>query len=131
MEIIQESVIEKAKKFIANNKGKLAALAGLAALGGGAYYAYKNGMLDNIHLSFGDHDKQNTDTGADTGASNGQPTPKEGINTQTNGEGSKAVSPLFKQNTGGNEGEPKGSPLLQKQINKLNKEIGLNNNLLN
>ena len=48
MQVIQESVIEKAKKFVVNNKGKLAALAGLAAVGGAGYVAYKNGMLDNI-----------------------------------------------------------------------------------
>ena len=40
----QESVIEKAKKFIANNKGKLAALAGLAALGSAGYYMYNNNV---------------------------------------------------------------------------------------
>ena len=34
--------IKKAKDFVKNNKGKLAALAGVAALAGGAAYAYKH-----------------------------------------------------------------------------------------
>ena len=48
MQVIHESIVDKAKKFIANNKGKLAALAALGALGGAGYYAYKQGALENI-----------------------------------------------------------------------------------
>ena len=47
MQVIHESIADKAKKFIANNKGKLAALAGLAALGGAGYAAYKQGALED------------------------------------------------------------------------------------
>ena len=88
MEIIQESIIKKAKKFIANNKGKLAALAGLAALGGGAYYAYKNGMLDDVL----NHKQDQT------------PTNTTNVN---------------------------GSPLLQKKIDNLNKQIFGDKDLVN
>ena len=37
--------LKKAKDFVVKNKGKLAALAGAAALAGGAYYAHQHGML--------------------------------------------------------------------------------------
>ena len=42
MKIIHESVVEKAKKFIVNNKGKLAAL---AAVGAGGAIAHHQGWL--------------------------------------------------------------------------------------
>jgi len=48
MQVIQEAIIEKAKKFVVNNKGKLAALAGLAALGGAAAYGYNRGAFAGI-----------------------------------------------------------------------------------
>ena len=48
MQVIHESVTEKAKKFVANNKGKLAALAALGALGGAGYVAYKHGAFADI-----------------------------------------------------------------------------------
>ncbi len=46
MEIIHESIVQKAKEFVSKHKGKLATAAGLAALAGGTYYAYKTGHLD-------------------------------------------------------------------------------------
>jgi len=46
MEIIHESIVQKAKEFVSKHKGKLATAAGLAALAGGTYYAYKTGRLD-------------------------------------------------------------------------------------
>ena len=98
MQVIQESVIEKAKKFVVNNKGKLAALAGLAALGGAAYYGKTHGWFDNI-LNHEQEPGNNTGKTSEAGADNKQPAPKEGSNSQTNGGGSKVVSPLFVQNT--------------------------------
>lgn len=72
--------LKKAKEFVVKNKGKLAALAGLAALGGGAYLAHKNGMLDDVL----NHKQDQT------------PTDTTNVN---------------------------GSPLLQKKINDLDKQI--------
>jgi len=46
--------LKKAKDFVVNNKGKLAALAGAAALAGGAYEAYKHnwgGIDDKLGLN--------------------------------------------------------------------------------
>ena len=57
MQVIHESVTEKAKKFVANNKGKLAALAALGALGGAAYVGYKHGAFADIADKFANTSK--------------------------------------------------------------------------
>ena len=43
--------LKKAKEFVVKNKGKLAALAGLAALGGAGAYAYNKGMFADAATS--------------------------------------------------------------------------------
>jgi len=48
MIILQESILNKAKNFIVNNKGKLAAAAGLAALAGGGAYAASHYDMGNL-----------------------------------------------------------------------------------
>ena len=51
----QESIIGKAKKFILNNKGKIALLAGL---GGAGYYAYNKGLFADAAASLSDKLKE-------------------------------------------------------------------------
>ena len=55
MQLIQESIIEKASNFIAKHKGKLIA----AALAGAGYYMYNHSNLDNN--STANHSNEATD----------------------------------------------------------------------
>ena len=50
--------LKKAKEFVVKNKGKLAALAGLAALGGAGVYAYNKGMFADAAAGVAEKAKQ-------------------------------------------------------------------------
>jgi len=58
------SIIEKAKNFVAKNKGKLAALAALGAVGAAGAYAYNKGYFN-----------QSADVNAGSGPSTGSKVP--------------------------------------------------------
>ena len=49
--LLHESIVSKALNTIKNNKGKLTALAGTAALAGAGVYAHDKGYLGNVEAA--------------------------------------------------------------------------------
>ena len=135
MMILYEGILDKAKDFIKNNKGKLLAAAGIAALGGGAMYAaHQAGGFDNLMNNikngassgslgnlFSSNNTQHTDNTSNTAATNAA------NNTQQHTGNTAATNAAnnAQQHTGNTAKIVDGKEIAQKVIQqKMNPQTG-------